>query len=59
MGIATFLEDQVNSADELVSLADSRLYVGKRGRPRPRGLAGFADIGLETGRSHLVISSIA
>ena len=31
VGIATFLEDQVTSADELVSLADSRLYVGKRG----------------------------
>jgi diguanylate cyclase (GGDEF)-like protein len=35
VGIATFLEDRVSSAVELVSLADSRLYVGKRaGRDR-------------------------
>ncbi len=31
VGIATFLEDPVTSADELVRLADNRLYVGKRG----------------------------
>lgn len=35
VGIATFLEDDVASADDLVRLADSRLYVGKRaGRDR-------------------------
>lgn len=35
VGIATFLEDPVVSADELVRLADNRLYVGKRaGRDR-------------------------
>ena len=35
VGIATFLEDPVSSADELVRLADNRLYVGKRaGRDR-------------------------
>jgi diguanylate cyclase (GGDEF)-like protein len=35
VGIATFLEDTVVSADDLVRLADSRLYVGKRaGRDR-------------------------
>jgi diguanylate cyclase (GGDEF)-like protein len=35
VGIATFLEDPVTSADELVRLADNRLYVGKRaGRDR-------------------------
>jgi diguanylate cyclase (GGDEF)-like protein len=35
VGIATFLEDAVTTADDLVGLADSRLYVGKRaGRDR-------------------------
>ena len=35
VGIATFLEDPVASADDLVRLADNRLYVGKRaGRDR-------------------------
>jgi diguanylate cyclase (GGDEF)-like protein len=35
VGIATYLEDPANSADELVRLADNRLYVGKRaGRDR-------------------------
>jgi diguanylate cyclase (GGDEF)-like protein len=35
VGIATFLEDPVVSADDLVRLADNRLYVGKRaGRDR-------------------------
>jgi len=35
VGIATFLEDSVTSADDLVRLADNRLYVGKRaGRDR-------------------------
>jgi diguanylate cyclase (GGDEF)-like protein len=35
VGIATFLEDPVLSADDLVRLADNRLYVGKRaGRDR-------------------------
>jgi diguanylate cyclase (GGDEF)-like protein len=35
VGIATFLEDDVASAEELIRLADQRLYVGKRaGRDR-------------------------
>jgi diguanylate cyclase (GGDEF)-like protein len=35
VGIATFLEDPISSADDLVRLADTRLYVGKRaGRDR-------------------------
>ncbi|MGE0360367.1 MAG: diguanylate cyclase [Vicinamibacterales bacterium] len=35
VGIATYLEDDVVTADDLVKLADSRLYVGKRaGRDR-------------------------
>ncbi|MGD9906692.1 MAG: diguanylate cyclase [Vicinamibacterales bacterium] len=35
VGIATFLEDDVVTADDLVRLADNRLYVGKRaGRDR-------------------------
>jgi GGDEF domain-containing protein len=35
VGVATFFEDDVSTADDLVRLADQRLYVGKRaGRDR-------------------------
>ena len=35
VGIATYLEDEAANAEDLVRLADNRLYVGKRaGRNR-------------------------